>query len=534
MLNAIVSLGASLLPRRLKGWGSTPSQFLMNRSRPIGNVGHYAYLDKPTPEAHTQALAELWPQIQERSFKPHILNFHPGISRILRAPEAVNSPVYTSVEDTGQASADSSPPTFVVEPDAPELHAEEFLREDSEATEPGAVYHQKATKAPNTSYGSLSQTGPESMSQDVEISVPDANSPSGCSDEALFKLIYPDDNFLGAQFLKSKELHLTFGGKFGRQLRWENQKASVDSFIHCCAKDKTHSLTVILEPSQTNDDAWERRRTLEHLFDRLKKPLTTRLDGSGALSLFSRISITVPDEHEYVNIMSPSLLWNNPSPAWNVQDTDWGKINIRSASNLREDEREGVNIMSLPLPRVGNNAFGWNVQNAEQDKIDISSASNLREFLWNGPFQQLSKNFLYPAAGLTLLSVTGCVISLEDAIELLRPCSSLETIELRTVHGDPDALERLTLKSGSKFKFVLKELSITSSVDLTPILALIAWVQKPELILSFSDNGSQDANALSCASASFLPQNAVLKFKGNFSQQTVDTLKGSGWIVNQD
>ena len=65
---------------------------------------------------------------------------------------------------------------------------------------------------------------------------------------------------------------------------------SVDHLIEC-------SLTrVVLEPSSSQLDGG---RTLEQLFDRDKKPVTTRTKGYGnALSVINRISITVLDKAE--------------------------------------------------------------------------------------------------------------------------------------------------------------------------------------------------------------------------------------------
>ena len=46
-------------------------------------------------------------------------------------------------------------------------------------------------------------------------------------------------------------LCVTFGGKVGSQVRWEKIMPSVDQFIKRCAWDTAHSLTVVLEPSNT-------------------------------------------------------------------------------------------------------------------------------------------------------------------------------------------------------------------------------------------------------------------------------------------
>jgi hypothetical protein len=281
------------------------------------------------------------------------------------------------------------------------------------------------------------------------------------------------NNFHQTQPPKSQELSITFGGKIGRQVRWQDIMPSVDQFIECCTRDTTHSLTVVLEPSGSTYDQWERRQTLKRLFDRLE------LTGShGRNVVFNRISITVPDKAEDVDIMLVALPWNNSS--------------------------------------------GRRIPDANWEKIDITSASNLREFLWKGPFQQLSENFLYPADGLTLLSITSCRISINDAVELLRPCSSLEEVQLETLH-DTKAVEQLTPKSGSKFKFTLKKLSVTSSVDLTSVLKPIEWAPESDLIVTFLDNGSQDANALSCAGN--IPKEIGLRLEGNFSKQTIDRIQ---------
>ena len=124
--------------------------------------------------------------------------------------------------------------------------------------------------------------------------------------------------------------------------------------------------------------------------------------------------------------------------------------------------------------------------------------------------------------GLTLLSITGCEISIDDAVELLRPCSSLEEVQLETVHATKAAAS-LTPKSGSKFKFNLKKLSVTSSVDLTSVLKPIEWAPESELIVTFLNNGAQDANALSCAGV--IPHNTGLRLIGNFLKQTIDGIK---------
>jgi len=85
-------------------------------------------------------------------------------------------------------------------------------------------------------------------------------------------------------------------------------------------------------------------------------------------------------------------------------------------------------------------------------------------------------------------------------------------------------VEPLTSKLGSKFKFTLIKLSVTSSVDLAPVLRLITWaLDEAELNITFLDNGAQDMNALS--SAIFFPKHAVLHLKGEFLEETMDKLQ---------
>ena len=304
------------------------------------------------------------------------------------------------------------------------------------------------------------------------------DSNSGFSYEpAVSYLNSSNDGTFGERPPKSQELSVTFGGKIGRQVRWQDIMPSVDHFIECCTN---HSLAVVLEPSGSTYDQWERRQTLKKLFDRLKltEPVATCTDRRRGWNVaFNRISITVPSKGEDKDMMLVALPWNNSSGR-TIPDDNW-------------------------------------------EKIDITSASNLREFLWNGPFQQLSENFLYPADGLTLLSITGCQISVNDAVELLRPCSSLEEVRLETVH-ETNAVAS-TPRSGSKFKFSLKKLSVTSSVDLTSVLKRIAWAPESELTVIFLNNGAQDANALSCAEV--IPRNIGLRLKGNFLQRTMDKIQ---------
>jgi hypothetical protein len=287
------------------------------------------------------------------------------------------------------------------------------------------------------------------------------------------------DSGSGSSYEAVQELSVTFGGKFGRQVRWRDIMPSVDHFIECCARETTHSLSVVLEPSCSPYDQWERRRTLKQLFDRLQltESATTCADERHVRNVvFNRICMTVPDKAEDKDMTLVAFPWINSS--------------------------------------------GRTIPNANWEKIDIRSASNLREFLWNGPFQQLSENFLYPADGLTLLSITGCEISVNDAVELLRPCSSLEEVQLETVH-DTQAVASLTPKSGAKFKFTLSKLLVTSSVDLAPLLKLITWtLDGAELIL---DNDAQDANALSYAE--FIPKHVVLNLKRRFLKETMDELQ---------
>jgi len=307
------------------------------------------------------------------------------------------------------------------------------------------------------------------------------DSGSGFSYEAVSYSNSSNKDTLGEQPPKYQELSVTFGGKLGRQVRWQDIMPSVDHFIECCRRDTTHNLAVVLEPSSSTYDQWERKQTLKELFDRLQltESVTTYADERHVRNVvFNRISITVPDKAEEKDMTLVALPWNNSS--------------------------------------------GRTIPDANWEKIDIRSASNLREFLWNGPFQQLSENFLYPADGLTLLSITGCQISVNDAVELLRPCSSLEEAQLETVH-DTKAVALLTPKSGPKFKFILKKLSVTSSVDLTSVLKPIKWAPTSELIATFLNNGAQDANALSCVG--LIPQNTGLRLKGNFLEQTMDRIQ---------
>ena len=178
------------------------------------------------------------------------------------------------------------------------------------------------------------------------------------------------------------------------------------------------------------------------------------------------------------------------------------------------------NLLAVAWP--SNNLSGHAIPNDDRESIDITSASNLQEFRWKGPFQQLS-NFLYPADGLTLLSITSCQISVDDAIKLLQPCSSLKEVQLETVQGKR-AVGALT-PNFPGFKFNLTKLSVTSSVDLAPMLELITWAPPDDagLNITFLDNGTQDENALS--SGTFFPEHAVLNLTGKFLEETMKRLQ---------
>lgn len=355
----------------------------------------------------------------------------------------------------------------------------DFFREDLQTTEPSAYFRPPTIECSNF---------PRTESNFNPFwDLPNTDLGSDISHEAASYSNSSNADTLGEQPPKSQELTVTFGGKFGRQVRWEDIMPSVEHFVERCTRDTAHSLTVVLEPSNSIYDQWERRQTLKQLFDLLKLtgPITACTDERHDRNVvFNRISITVPDEAENVNMMLVASPWNNSSGR-RISDDSW-------------------------------------------EKIDITSASNLREFLWNGPFQQLSENFLYPADGLTLLSITSCRISINDAVELLRPCSSLEEVQLETVH-DTKVVEPLTLNSGSKFNFSLKKFSVTSSIDLSSMLKLITWAPRDaKLDITFLDNGAQDANALLCSR--FIPTTVSLNLKGRFLQRTMNRYKR--WDIN--
>jgi len=344
------------------------------------------------------------------------------------------------------------------------------FREDLQNAEPSANPSQP-TIDPNNGLG-LSLDPPRSSVEAVFYEAPVHSN---------FDTTTVDDSqLLGERFTKNYELRIKFGGKLGRQVRWIDVLPCVDQFIKrtSSATYTNHSLTIIWEPSSSDFDRWVCGRTFQQLFDRLKEPVTN----GGVLSTLDRISITMPEKAEEVDVISA------PWPG-----------------NIAEQTVHDV------------------------ERIDLRAASSLKEFLWKGSFHCFTERFSYiPADSLTTLSITGCHISVNDALALLQPCSSLKEVRLETVHDtkDCESGDLFTLRPGTPFKFALKKLSITSYADLSPILKVINWAPDdlgPTVALNFLDTSSQDAKARLCAP--FIPSNATLNLKGNFLKERVDEIR---------
>ena len=263
-------------------------------------------------------------------------------------------------------------------------------------------------------------------------------------------------------------LRVNFGGN-SKPLGWNTVRPSVETFL-----EQTRSplrLTVIWSPSSSEDDpgGWRGGKTFKLLFNRLSMPMIE--PGWTPLTGVERISINVSETFEEVDIF----------PVTGLQRT--------------REEQAVINA----------------------NRIDLCSASNVKELFLQGShlfFAEKLSNL--PGGQLILLCVTCCKISVNDTLVLLQACSRLQDATFGTVHGENDCElgDRFKLKPGAEFTSKLEKFTITSFVDVSPIVRSLNWETGPAITITILDDVVAGQDWEPCFAR--IPMSTQLTINGNF------------------
>jgi hypothetical protein len=279
-----------------------------------------------------------------------------------------------------------------------------------------------------------------------------------------------------AAVFESNALNVKIGGR-GYYLNWNYIKPSIDRFIaHVC---EDASLNVDWGESCADLDGMFGRIALKSLFHYLHKPRP--LYQYRPISFFKRIAISVPTTVKHV--MSCDLL---------------GRPTLLD------------------------------------DSIQLHGAIHLGEFSWAGDFVIFATKVKgIPFLNLTGLEMSGCVISVEDAISLLNSSPNLQKVALGTIHmaedcGHDDLLENCELPN-----IVLPDLlamKLTSKAKLLPILGRLTChdLERLQLILignhtggSYGDIPSLFPNRdLKLSVQGILEEEEIISLRSGFSLMT--------------
>ncbi|KAJ3511972.1 hypothetical protein NLJ89_g3794 [Agrocybe chaxingu] len=127
------------------------------------------------------------------------------------------------------------------------------------------------------------------------------------------------------------------------------------------------------------------------------------------------------------------------------------------------------------------------------DCIDFSGATNPREFSWNGDFCLLaSKCVNLPLYNLKILKISGCFISVEEAISILHSCLNLTCAELGTVDNSVQRTTKTNIRISTSPRVQLRfltDLTIVTNEQLESILQRIAWRNLSSLTLIIGGTG---------------------------------------------
>ena len=136
----------------------------------------------------------------------------------------------------------------------------------------------------------------------------------------------------------------------------------------------------------------------------------------------------------------------------------------------------------------------------EDDSIDLENAMNLHDFAWHGDFVIFaSKLKIFQFMTLTRLNIKGSNISIKDAITILHSCPGLQTLSLGTIRSeeDSDAIMFESLKTSGRgveqrkaLPSNLTYLALESDVALHPLIRRFRWTAQVNLSLTLRKQGT--------------------------------------------
>ncbi|CAA7265666.1 unnamed protein product [Cyclocybe aegerita] len=269
------------------------------------------------------------------------------------------------------------------------------------------------------------------------------------------------------------ELAVTIGGPHGH-IGWEYIRTLVYRFLETRAHARANTLNVDWRHTPADREGRRGRTVLKALFFALGRPAVIENNPTGPLSVphalgsFRRFSIAVPEA---------------------VADLGW---------------------------------YDFDGQPSQQDdSVDLRRASRLEELVWSGDFLVLTGKFInLPYHQLSSLSVTGCVMTVQDAVSLLHSCPNVRIVELGTI-DDAAARERngrSMVRPSRMERVMFSELSllmIESGEPIKGLLDRLAWRSLEELALVLQGNGTKGA------AACLIHLNGVdsLELTGNFAKE---------------
>ncbi len=233
--------------------------------------------------------------------------------------------------------------------------------------------------------------------------------------------------------LESNALDVKIGGR-GYYLNWNYIKPSIDRFIaHIC------------DNSSLNVDWGDSCADLDGMFGRIAlKSLFHYLEKKSPISSFNKISISVPTTVKHA-----------------------------------------VSCDLLGRPTV------------LDDSIHLHRAVQLEEFSWTGDFAIFATKVKgIPLLKLTVLEMSGCVISVEDAISLLNFSPNLRKVTIGTIHMAEDCDHDNLLETCELPNILLPRLletKLTLKAQVLPMLGRVTWdLESLQLILTGNYTGGAD------------------------------------------
>ena len=139
----------------------------------------------------------------------------------------------------------------------------------------------------------------------------------------------------------------------------------------------------------------------------------------------------------------------------------------------------------------------------EDDSIDLANAMNLHEFAWHGDFVIFASKlkFFQFMTLITRLNIKSSNISIKDAITILHSCPGLQTLSLGTIRSeeDSDAITGMfeSLKTSGRgveqrkaLPSNLTYLALESDVALHPLIRRFRWTAQVNLSLTLRKQGT--------------------------------------------